>query len=154
MKMRRFDEKYTNLNEIFKGGVTVEKTEDIGSGTSETCTITPRNPSKISVSDFLNNAKSEALRLMNEFKENYKFKMVLSTRLKKSRLINNEVTYTDMHTSSKLVTLNPSIDLSEVYDEATLKMLNVYLKKEHEGSGWTLDRIKGLDLVFYNTNKK
>ena len=153
-KRQKFNEKYSDFNEVFRGGINVEKTEDIGNGTTETYTITPRNPSKITVSDFLANAKSEALKLMEAFKENYKFKMVLSTRLKKSRLINNELTYTDMHTSSKIITLDPSLDLSEVYDEGSLKMLNVYLKKEHEGSGWTLDRIKGLELIFYNPNKK
>ena len=153
-RRQKFDEKYSDLSEVIRGGINVEKTEDIGNGTSESYTITPRNPSRITVSDFLTNAKSEALKLMDTFSENYKFKMVLSTRLKKSRLINNEMTYTDMHTSSKIISLNPSLDLSEVYDEGSLKMLNVYLKKEHEGSGWTLDRIKGLELIFYNTNKK
>ena len=153
-KGQKFNEKYSDLSEVIRGGINVEKTEDIGSGTSETYTITPRNPSKITVSEFLKNAKSEALKLMDTFNGNYKFKMTLSTRLKKSRLINNELTYTDMHTSSKIITLDPSLDLNELYDGGTTKMLNVYLKKEHEGSGWTLDRIKGLELIFYNTNKK
>ena len=121
-KGQKFNEKYSDLGEVIRGGINVEKTEDNGNGTSETYTITPRNPSKITVSNFLANAKSEALKLMKTFNDKYKFKMVLNTRLKKSRLLNNEIIYTDMHTSSKLFTLNFSLDLSEVYDEATLKM--------------------------------
>lgn len=154
-KKQKINEKYSDLSEVLRGGINVRKTEDIADGSTMTYTITSRNPTKVTVSDFLNRAKSEALKLMGEFSENYKFRMRLGTRLKKSRLLNeSEMTYTDMHTSSKFVVLNSSLDLGEVYDEATLKILNVYLKKEHEGSGWTLDRIKGLELIFYDTTKK
>ena len=134
-KRRMLDEKYSNLNEIFKGGVTVKKTEDIGNGSSVTYTIIPRNPTTATVSDFLQNSKSEALKLMNEFKDGYKFFMVLGVRLKKNRLLNNEVDYTNMHTSSKHINLNSNLDLDEIYDEGLTKMISVYLKKEHEGSG-------------------
>ena len=101
VKRKRFDEKYSNLKEIFKGGVYVKKTEDIGDGTSFTYTIIPRNPTTATVSDFLQNSKFEALKLINEFSDQYKFFMVLRARLKKNRLLNNEVDYTDMYTSSR-----------------------------------------------------
>ena len=137
MKREKFDEKYSNLNGIFKGGVTVKKTEDIGDGASVTYTITPRNPTTVTVRDFLENSKSEALKLMSEFNDGYKFMMRLTTRLKRNRLLNNETDYTNMYTSSTLTTLNSLLDLSVVYDEGTSKMLTVYLEKKHEGSGWT-----------------
>ena len=151
-KKQKINKKYSDLDELLKGGIDVKKIEDIADGSSMTYMITSRNPTKVTVSDFLNKAKIEALKLMSEFSNNFKLKLRLETRLKKSRLLNDaEVSYTDMHTSSNYIILNSSLDLDKVYDQLTSKILNVYLKKEHEGSGWTLDRIKGLELVFYDT---
>ena len=94
-------------------------------------------------------AKHEAMKLMEANNNETKFQMVLSSRVKRQRLLGNETDYRDIFTASKNFILNSNTDLDEVYDTASSTISGIFYKKEHEGSGWTLEKIYYLELKFY-----
>ena len=125
----------------------LSKRQDIVGGTSQSYTITPRNP-KMTVTDFMADAKPEALKLMNKLNNEQKFRMVLSTKLKRLRLLGNNSDYKDTYTPTKNEILYPLTNTDEVYEDGSEKIKTIFLKKEHEGSGWTLEKINHLELKF------
>ena len=156
LKTKAPKKKITDLKTVFERGVTVEKYDDIGDGSILKFHIIPRN-SKMTVDDFLNDSKHEATKLMEKYNDERKFSMTLSSKLKRQRLLGNETDYKDMFTATKKITLFPVSDTDEIYEENSTVIRTVFYKKEHEGSGWTLDRINHLELKFYvieRTNKK
>ena len=108
----------------------------------------------MTVDDFMEDAKPEALKLMNKFNGERKFCMVLSTKLKRQRLLGNDSDYKNMFTSLSNVTLMPKTDTDEVYENGSRTITTVFVKKELKGSGWTLDKINGLELKFDSIKRK
>ena len=145
------NEKVTDLRSVFEKGVTVKKHDDIANSTVEKFWIIPRNP-KMTVDDFMNDAKPEALKLMEKYDER-KFSMVLSTKLKRQRLLGNESDYRDLFARTKNITLLPTSDINEIYEDNATVIRIFFYKKQHEGSGWTLEKINHLELKFYKLEK-
>ena len=144
--------KVTDLKSVFERGVTVEQTGNGADGMILKFQIKPRG-SNMTVNNFLIDAKHEVLRLMREYNNNYKFQMVLHTKVKRQRLLGNDTDTRDIFTSSRNFTFDPNTDFDEVYDEASTMMSRIFYKKEHEGSGWTLEKIYHLELKFYRLTK-
>ena len=152
VKIQAPKKKITNLKSVFERGVTVEKYDDIGDGSILKFHIIPRN-SKMTVDDFMNDSKHEATKLMEKYNDERKFSMTLSTKLKRQRLLGNESDYKDMFTATKKIILLPTSDINEIYEENSTVIRTVFYKKEHEGSGWTLEKINHLELKFYRIEK-
>ena len=156
LKTQAPKKKIQDLKTVFERGVTVEKYDNISDGSILKFHIIPRN-SKMTVDDFMNDSKHEATKLMEKYSDERKFSMTLSSKLKRQRLLGNEADYKDMFTATKKITLFPTSDIDEIYEENSTVIRTVFYKKEHEGSGWTLEKINHLELNFYRierTNKK
>ena len=91
----------------------VKKDDDIADGTIENYRITPRNP-KMTVDDFMNDAKHGATKLMKKYNDEQKFAMTLSTKLKRQRLLGNDSDFKDMFTATKNIILLPTSDIDEI----------------------------------------
>ena len=146
-KMKKLDEQYSDLKRIFKTGLTVKRNRDLADGLIISFTIEPRD-TRATITSFMSDAKSEVLKLMNENSSETKFQMILSTKLKKQRLLNNNSDYKDTLTRTKFENLFATSDMNSIYDEMSETITTHFIKKEHEGSGWTLEKIIGLELKF------
>ena len=148
LKTQAPKKKMTDLKSVFERGVTVKQTRNGADGLILKFHIEPRNP-KMTVNNFLSDAKHEAMKLMQKYNNERKFQMVLSTKVKRQWLLGNDTDFRDIFTASKMTILNSNTDLDKVYDTASTTISGIFYKKEHEGSGWTLEKIYYLELKFY-----
>ena len=148
LKTQAPKKKITDLKSVFERGVTVKQTGNGADGLILKFHIEPRNP-KITVNNFLTDARHEAMKLMQKYNSEHKFQMILSTKVKRQRLLGNDTDFRDIFTASKMTVLSTNIDLDEVYDTASTLISGIFYKKEQEGSGWTLEKIYHLELKFY-----
>ena len=125
LKTQAPKKKITDLKSVFERGVTVKQTGNGADGSILKFLIEPRNP-KMTVNNFLSDAKHEALKLMQKYNDERKFQMILSTKVKRQRLLGNDTDFRDIFTASKMTILNPSTDLDEVYDTASTTISGIF----------------------------
>ena len=113
--------------------------------------VEPLDKSHSIVTDFMDSAKTEVTKLMAKHNDNRRIQMILKTKLQRATTEDKNFTQKETLTRTKRELISPDTDVDELYDTLSTSVTTHFIKKEHEGSGWTLDSIINLEIKFYET---
>ena len=131
-------------------GLTVKKVNNID-GIIVSYIVEPLDKNLNTVTDFMDNAKIEVTKLMTKHNDNRRVQIILKTKLQRGVTGGNNITQKETLSRSKRELISPDTDVDELYDTLSTSITTHFIKKEHEGSGWTLDSIIDLEIKFHET---
>lgn len=141
-RRKKINEKYGDTFSFLNENISVKKSkkDSLKNGIITTYIITSKLSKVKTVSWFLDEGKSEAVKLM-EMNTGTKLVMTLAYVLVRVRLLGNEEEEKKKgFTSSKSKQVLVGTDKEELYDEGKAEILTSFGQEEHKGSGWTLKR--------------
>ena len=132
-------------------GLTVKEVNNI-SNIIVSYIIEPIDKKHSTVTDFMDNAKAEVTKLMTKHNDNRRVQMILKTKLQRGVTEDKNITLKETLTrSNRDNIISPNTDVDKLYDTLSSSITSHFIKKEHEGSGWTLESIIDLEIKFYET---
>ena len=132
-------------------GLTVREVNNI-SNIIVSYIVEPRDEKSITVTDFMDSAKTEVTKLMSKHNDNRRIQLILKTKLQRGKTEDNNMTLKETLTrTNRDNIISPTTNVDELYDTLSTSITTHFIKKEHEGSGWILDSIIDLEIKFYET---
>ena len=131
-------------------GLTVKEVNNI-SNIIVSYIVEPLDKSYSTVTDFMDSAKTEVTKLMTKHNDNRRVQMILKTKLQRAITEEKNITQKESLTRTNRELISPDTDVDKLYDTLSASITTHFIKKEHEGSGWTLDSIINLEIKFYES---
>ena len=112
--------------------------------------VEPNDKEHTTVTDFMNDAKTEVTKLMTKHNDNRSIQMILKTKLQRGKTDDDNITLKETLTrTNRDNIITPTTDVGKLYDTLSATITTHFIKKEHEGSGWVLNSIINLEVKFF-----